>query len=69
MDNVKVKIKCIICKKIFNPTKKNYGWHIDKKRGFEKCAYQNMPMRADINLNNFPPKLSKMGKIRVQYNG
>jgi hypothetical protein len=41
-------MKCVICKRIYNPKRKsgNYGWHINKKGEFEKCAYQNMPMQV-----------------------
>lgn len=39
------KIRCFVCKKIYDTSKENYGWHVNKKGELEKCAFQIMPMQ------------------------
>lgn len=47
-DKKKVKMRCTICKKIYNPKAKNgnFGWHIDKQGHLVQCSFQNMPMQV-----------------------
>jgi hypothetical protein len=47
-------LKCCICKKKYDPTNRNYGWHITKKGFIEQCCFQNMPFKfSSKRVKNF----------------